>query len=131
MDETTQIEERRDRGVSGGRLVFGVALVLLGGYFLFDQLGMVELDLPWRWWPLILVAMGLARVASPGDEGRRGGVWLIVIGLWLLANFHGWAGLTWESSWPLLLVAAGAMIVWRSVSERETPRRKRRREVGR
>jgi hypothetical protein len=56
-------------------------------------------------------------VFAATTRARQGGVWLIVIGLWVWANFAGAFGLEWSNSWPLILVAAGAMTIWRALAE--------------
>jgi len=130
-DPSPAPESGRESPVSGGRLVFGLVLVGLGLFFLLDRFGLVRFDLPWRWWPLILVALGVGKFLRPGDRGdAQGGVWLIFVGAWLIANFEGFFGLDWDNSWPLFLVAGGAMLVWRALSgdDRRARRRAERRE---
>lgn len=122
----------------GGRLIFGLVLLGLGLFFLLDRFDLIRLDVPWGWWPLILVALGLGKLL--GAAVRRdphGGAWLLFVGVWLILNFQGYFGFTWENSWPLFLVMGGAMIVWGTLSgddphsrrrERRRVRRERRRE---
>lgn len=101
----------------GGRLVAGAILIALGVFFLLFNFGVVEYDLPWQWSPLILVAIGAGRLATAGGhDDRRGGLWLILVGGWLLVNFHGLFGLHWRNSWPLLVVIAGGMMVWKAIA---------------
>jgi hypothetical protein len=108
----------------GGRLVAGVILIALGVFFLLFNLGLVEMDLPWEWWPLILVAIGAGKLIGAADhDERRGGLWMILLGAWLLINFLGLFGLGWHNSWPLLIVAAGGMMVWKSIATDEPVRR--------
>lgn len=112
---------RDDRGlrgrVQGGPLIAGLILIGLGTCFLLYELGMIDFAFPWRWWPLILVAIGAGKAvtANDGDE-VRGGVWMILVGTWLLTNFQNWFGLSWQTSWPLMIVAAGLMIAWNAWS---------------
>ena len=76
------------------------------------------------WWPFVLIVMGAARMVngpdvSPRERGkRRSGVWLIVVGLWGLVNEWRVFGLSYGTSWPLLVMASGAMMVWRSLEVR-------------
>jgi hypothetical protein len=114
MNETDNRPDRR--AVTGGKLVFGLVLLGLGLFFLLDRFAVIDIDVPWGWWPLVLVALGVGKLLDGRDgRDRQGGVWLIVIGVWLILNFEGYFGLDWDNSWPLLLVAAGAMIVWRAL----------------
>jgi hypothetical protein len=99
-------------------LIAGLVVIGLGLWLLFLQLDVVRIDPPWEWWPLILVALGLGKLLGAGSHRElTGGVWLMVLGGWLIVNFQGWFGLYWDNSWPLLMVAAGALIVWRAVAD--------------
>lgn len=105
-------DTRRER-TRGGSLVAGVILIAVGLCFLLMNLGWIDFGIPWGWWPLVLVAIGCGRLLTAGDDDeRRGAAWLVLIGGWLLVNVQGWFGLSWHNSWPLILVAAGLMIVW-------------------
>ncbi len=110
MNESDTQRER----ARGGSLVAGLILIGLGLGFLLMNLGWIDFGIPWGWWPLALVAIGGGRLVTAGDaDERRGGAWLVLIGGWLLVNVQGWFGLSWHNSWPLVLVAAGLMIVWK------------------
>ena len=101
------------------RVLLGLALMLLGAAFLADRLDLWHLELSSHFWPFIPLLIGLARVIDPpvsrrGHRSRRGGMWLIYVGVWgLISEFHLF-GLDYHDSWPLLIIAAGLNIVWRS-----------------
>ncbi len=106
----------------GGRVAAGVILIAAGVFFLLFNLGVVEIDVPWQWWPLVLVAIGTGRLVTAGNhEERRSGVTLILIGGWLLVNFLDLFGLGWRNSWPLLIIIAGGMMVWKALARPERP----------
>ena len=105
------------RRTHGGRLVAGVILIALGVFFLLFNLDLVDMDPPWEWWPLLLIAIGAGKLVTAADhEERRGGMWMILLGGWLLINFLGLFGLRWHNSWPLLVMAGGGMMVWKSIA---------------
>lgn len=86
---------------------------------LADRIGLGGLHLSGRYWPLIVVALGILRMGAPSRHGRssstRTGAWLVYIGLWgLVSEFHMF-GFDFRTSWPLLVVGAGVFIVWRAV----------------
>ena len=68
----------------------------------------------------VLIALGIGRLVLRTDrEGRRGrpivhGLWLMTVGVWLSANMVQLFGMTFRTSWPLLLIAAGAFIMARA-----------------
>jgi hypothetical protein len=106
----------------GGRLAAGVILIAAGVVVLLFNFGVVELDVPWGWWPLVLVAIGAGRLVTAGNhDERRAGTWMILLGGWLLVNFLHLFGLGWRNSWPLLIIAAGGMMVWKAIATPAQP----------
>ncbi len=108
------------RPVSQARVVFGLVLMLVGALLLLDRLDWwgVRWDVPL--WPWILIALGLARLSQSTDangctRGRRSAAWLLFIGAWGLLNEYRIFGIHYGHSWPILVIGAGAMVVWRSV----------------
>lgn len=53
--------------------VAAIVLVLVGVFFLLNNLGLIDISL-WElvrvWWPLVLIGVGLTLFFSP-DSGRR------------------------------------------------------------
>lgn len=110
------IDERRHQCSKAETLFWGLALIGAGCVFLLDRLDYADMHhLIRSWWPLFLVAMGLSRIVGRRDVWS--GVWLVIIGAWLEAVTLHVADLTFRNSWPLLLVASGAMLVLRSIGE--------------
>lgn len=101
-----------------GRLVTGLLLVLLGGIFLAHNLEVVDVGSIGRFWPVILILIGLGKIASP--EHRGGGAWLLFLGALFLLHTFDYFRL--GDSWPLFIVAAGAGILWRSPPPAARPR---------
>jgi hypothetical protein len=107
--------------VSRARVVFGLVVMLVGASMLMDRLDWwgVRLNVPL--WPWVLVLIGFARLSDCGRDavGRPRlnptGVWLIFIGAWGLVNEYRLFGLHYHNTWPLLLVGAGTMVVWRAM----------------
>lgn len=100
-----------------GRGLIGLAFVAAGTLLMLGQLDILPEMNPWRYFgPAILIAMGLGRMWGPTQTRRgRGGLWLVIIGGWLLlVNLHVWQI---RHAWPLLLVALGLSIVWKATRE--------------
>jgi len=99
-----------------GRGLIGLAFVLVGILIMLGQLEILPEMNPWRYFgPAILIVMGLGRMWRPSPETGRGGggLWLVLIGVWLLlAQLNVWS---MRRAWPLLLVALGLSIVWKAV----------------
>ena len=97
------------------RLVFGLALLALGALWTLDNLGLVDAHEIVRWWPALLIAFGVAKLA--GWSARRSAfmAWLyIAAGAWLLLHAVGWVHVGIAGLWPLLLIAIGARLLWRA-----------------
>jgi hypothetical protein len=109
---TATTREKRADGLVGGLI-----LIALGAVFLLGQQGLFGVSGIRDWWPLIVVALGVGKlVSSGGGRRRRGGVWLVFIGLWLLANTNHYFGLDWHNSWPIVLIGSGVMITFNALS---------------
>jgi hypothetical protein len=93
-------------------IVMGLTIAGLGLLLLLDQTGILGWHPSWSIWPFLLIGIGLARFATPRSDGSRDGLWLVVVGTWLLLNEL--RVLRFRDSWPLLLVAFGALHVWRA-----------------
>lgn len=100
------------QGETIGRIVTGLVIVLLGGIFLADNLGLIDVGSIGQLWPVILILLGIGSITRPGH--RRGGAWLLFLGaLFLLHTFD---YLRLRDSWPLFIVAVGVGIIWRSMT---------------
>lgn len=106
-----------EREHNGGRLVVGLFLMALGALLLLDQIGMLHVHALHRLWPLLLIGLGVAKIVQPSErDGRWGGYWLLLVGLYCGASVWHWFGLEWRTSWPLMVIAAGGMIVARALA---------------
>jgi hypothetical protein len=115
------------RKYNSGRVFAGIAILLAGLAMLADQTGLRRFHVSAHYWPLILVALGVTKAIDPsGRDGRRrsrrGGVWLVYVGCWGLVNEFHLFGLDYGSSWPLLVIGSGLVIVWRALEGPSAPR---------
>jgi predicted membrane protein len=104
-----------DSGSISAGLIFGFAIVAIGVLFLLDNFG-VPVGFLWGYWPVILIAIGLAKVVDSRDtSARTGGAIILLVGLVLIADkvqlpFLNNVSL-WQL-WPLALIAFGFMMLW-------------------
>jgi predicted membrane protein len=108
-----------------GHLVFGIVIIIVGVLFTLDNLDLIESDVYLRYWPLGLVAVGIAKLleARRTNAGLLGGALFVLAGSWLLLDNLGYIDAHLFDFWPVVLVIAGAMIVWHGLQGRPTPRR--------
>jgi predicted membrane protein len=88
----------------------GAVLIALGTLFLLDQLGVINGNAIWKYWPLMLIAVGIAKFVN---EGRRvGGLLLILVGAFFMAEHLGYRMFTWATLWPVIIIFAGIAMIW-------------------
>jgi predicted membrane protein len=106
---------------SSSQTIIGFLIVLVGVLFLLDNLDIIELGDVFRYWPVLIIALGLVRMTGAvGSVGRFIGLVITVFGVLLLLEklyvirFHFWE---W---WPLILVAIGGSLLLNSRSRAST-----------
>lgn len=101
---------------SAARLFFGVALIIYGLLWTTDNLGWTAVHDMLEWWPLLLLAFGVARLTGAGGMGRHvpAGVFFTVAGALLvigrLTHHHVGIGILL----PLLVIFAGVTLMRRA-----------------
>lgn len=111
----------RPRSRFGGQLFLGLLLIGMGLLFLADNLYYLDIGPIWRYWPFILVLLGVQNLVNTKDrDDIGGGVWLIFIGLWLYVSLNHIWGLGFSDSWPFLIIAWGVSTIWKSLLPRRT-----------
>jgi hypothetical protein len=93
------------------RIVIGSLLIILGVVFICMNVGIIEHVPLTRFWPLVLILIGLGKLAA-ADSGkaRWDGMWLVLLGLWFQSVTLHLLGLTYRNSWPLLLIVWGTYL---------------------
>jgi hypothetical protein len=123
-----RIRRRRDRFHGRrhspvGGVIIGTAILLAGVLFLLQNFGLVHVHHIWAYWPVIMIAWGIAGLS--GTRHARGRVWggvIAVVGtLLLLSNLHIITEDVWRIVWPLLLILAGLRMLYRSARRRRGP----------
>jgi predicted membrane protein len=98
----------------GGPLVIGTIILLLGILFLLENLGYFQVAPLWQFWPVVLIAVGIAKLIDSRGKNWIPGTVLTLIGLIFLANNIGvLAWNIWKFAGPALLILAGVLILVR------------------
>jgi cell wall-active antibiotic response 4TMS protein YvqF len=91
------------------KLVVGLFFSALGVLLTLGNLRLIDDDRYLRYWPIVFIAIGLAKL--PDVTGRGFAVVMIALGSLLIAMNTRWMRFSVFDLWPLLLIGAGAVIV--------------------
>jgi predicted membrane protein len=106
------------RADAAGRQLMGVLLIAVGGLFVLNNLGIIQVQDFWDFWPVILVVIGLQHLS----RWRAGhfpvfGLILTLMGAGLLVRNLGFVEFNvWRYFWPTLLILWGAAMLYRRTS---------------
>jgi len=98
------------------QVVLGLLVVGMGILFLLDNLNIIYLHHVLSFWPLVFIVCGLVALCSEGPRsGRVTGLVLIGIGIAMTLNRLGYVFISWRTLWPLLMIALGGLILYRTM----------------
>jgi hypothetical protein len=101
-----------NRGKNKDNFSFGIVLIVLGGFFLFDRLDMIDARDYFKYWPGLVALSGvICVVRAKNIAGVLDGFMQIGIAAWLYAITQHLYGLTFSNSWPLFVIAVGLNMV--------------------
>ena len=121
-------------GMRPGAIVGGAILLVLGGTMFLDRTGVTDISLRHVIGPACLIILGMLMLVEDGSFvcGRRealpdgtykmksrrrgglsGGLWLVGVGCWMLVSQLHVFGLDYHTSWPLLLILSGTIMLAR------------------
>jgi len=96
------------------QLVMGLLIVVVGMLFTLENVGVIDAHEYLRYWPVGLIAVGLLKLWQ-GSGAIFGGFIFVFVGVWLLLQAMGIVTVSLWNLWPMLLVFAGASMVWRGM----------------
>ncbi len=106
------MSEPSTTGGARNRTNLGLVLIAVGLVLTLETTGVLRTAGLGRWWPLLLIGIGIVKVRQPREDGQRaaGTAFLMVGGLFLLTTI-----LAFAHSWPLLLMGFGMFLLWQGV----------------
>jgi hypothetical protein len=113
------------RGGLTPHLIFGLIIMFVGIVLTLDVLELLNARDILRYWPVALIAFGVANMTQAGDRGGlvRGGLMTFFGTWWLLTMLHVLPSHSWRLFWPLLLVVAGGALVAQTMQRTTEPPR--------
>jgi predicted membrane protein len=94
----------------------GVAIIVAGLVLTLDNLGLIQAHTIFKLWPLVLVAMGVAKIRQDRGGSSMGGWFLVLGGAFLLLFTFGHGHLA-DALGPMLVVAVGILIVVKALKQ--------------
>ncbi len=94
------------------RVVLGAALAILGLVFLLDNFHLFDARRVLPFWPVVFIVIGALKIhQSRQPWGYLVGGGLMLAGLLTTLQHLGYIEFRWRDWWPLLLIAAGVMVI--------------------
>src|SRR5579862_1162566 len=96
-----------------GGMIIGLGVIAVGVLFLLKNAGILYFDDIWQYWPVILIVVGLSKLANTHSASHvTSGLIIGSIGtVFLLKNLGYIYGDIWAYFWPGILIAVGLSIL--------------------
>jgi hypothetical protein len=108
---------RSENGRTVPGMIPAIVIIGIGTLLLLGNLHIVYVENWWRYWPVLVIAAGLAKVLDANHQNGRvvGGMIVGVGSLFLLNNFD-LIELTWAAFWPIVLIGIGMLMLFNRLS---------------
>jgi len=99
-------------------LVLGLIILAFGVILFLDRQGLIDASRVYPFfWPGALLAVGLFKLALSGTApGRVWGGILAAAGIMLILDRLDYLRFSFATLWPIALIVAGVLLVWRSIA---------------
>jgi predicted membrane protein len=101
---------------ASSQVVLGLIVVGMGVLFLLDNLDILNFRHAIGFWPLVFIVAGCAALFGNGPRSGNymGGV-LIAVGVLMILGRLGFFYISWGTLWPLVMIALGGLVLFRSL----------------
>ncbi len=104
---------------SNWHFIVGVLILVVGVVLLFGQMGLLDPDRIFMFWPLILIYFGVNRLSRyRGTTGWFWGGFLVLLGISLQLQELGLSHVHVVVIWPVFLICAGVLLILRRYETR-------------
>ena len=98
---------------NGHRLIPALIVIGIGVLFLLNNLNILYVSDWARYWPVILIAIGLVKLVDANTpSGHVAGAILVGVGAVLLGQTLGYLNVRMHDLWPLFLIGAGLLMLF-------------------
>jgi hypothetical protein len=102
---------------NGHRLIPALIVIGIGVLFLLNNLNILYVSDWARYWPVILIALGLVKLVDANTpSGHVAGAIFVGVGAVLLGQTLGYLNVRMHDLWPLFLIGAGLLMLFRGDS---------------
>lgn len=102
---------------NGHRLIPALIVIGIGVLFLLNNLNILYFSEWARYWPVILIAIGLVKLVDANtSSGHVVGAIFVGVGAVLLCQTLGFLNVSMHDLWPLFLIGAGLLMLFRGDS---------------
>lgn len=101
------------------RVVLGLGVMLLGLVLALDSLGVIEAGNIFRYWPALLIAVGIAKWISPVTRKTSALIWIVAGVAFQLVML---GRMSFGGVWAMLLFLVGANIAWKALRPAPLPK---------
>ena len=105
------------------QLIFGLLIIFVGVVFMLDELGIAPAVTYLRYWPVAIIAIGVAKMLQAREGGGAfAGLVFTIAGVWLQAEALDILHVSLRDVWPIGLMLLGGYLVWQGLTNRSTRR---------
>lgn len=106
------------KGISS-QIVLGVLVIVMGLLFLLDNLDLIEIRRVISFWPAVFIIAGTVKLLDAQSRGGQlAGAGLLGAGVLLVLDRVGLIDFDLRILWPLLLIGAGAVLLYKAFEAR-------------
>jgi len=105
-----------DSNRASSQVILGLMVIGMGVLFLLDNLDILDFRHAIGFWPLVFIGCGAVALFSDGPRsGNYTGAVLIGVGVLMILGRLGFLYISWRMVWPLVLIALGGLILFRTL----------------
>jgi hypothetical protein len=98
-------------------IIPAVVIIGIGSLLLLSNLHIVYVENWWRYWPVLVIAAGIAKILEANyQSGRTMGALVAGVGALLLLNNMEIIELTWNAFWPAVMIGIGVVMLVNRIS---------------
>ena len=122
VERHAEVAFGRGRGPVKQGVVFALIMIAVGALLFLDNVGILHFRDIWRFWPVALIAIGVAKLFDCRGMGGRvwAALWIFAGTAFLLDHLEVWH-VSWNIIWPLGLIGVGVLMLVNAIERHRVP----------